>query len=53
VTIEEGPAAWTVRQALHDPEGDHDWGIEATVDLDASNEAGEAVVRVTRVGTLS
>ncbi|MDO4136157.1 DEAD/DEAH box helicase [Clavibacter michiganensis] len=53
VTIEEGPTAWTVRQALHDPEGDHDWGIEATVDLDASNEAGEAVVRVTRVGTLS
>jgi superfamily II RNA helicase len=53
VTITEGPTEWTVRQALHDPEGDHDWGIEAVVDLDASNEAGEAVVRVTRVGTLS
>jgi hypothetical protein len=53
VTITEAPGEWTVRQALHDPEGDHDWGIEAVVDLAASDEAGEAVVRVTRVGTLS
>ena len=31
-------------QTIHDPEGDHDWVIEAVVDLDASDEAGEPVV---------
>jgi len=36
---------WRVVQTLHDPEGHHDWVIEATVDLAASDEAGEAVVR--------
>ena len=35
---------WSLRQTLHDPAGDHDWVIEATVDLDASDAAGEAVV---------
>jgi superfamily II RNA helicase len=35
---------WEVRQTLHDPEGDHDWVIEAVVDLDASDDAGEPVV---------
>jgi hypothetical protein len=35
---------WEARQTLHDPEGDHDWVIEAVVDLDASDEAGEPVV---------
>ena len=28
----------------HDPEGHHDWVIEAVVDLDASDEAGELVL---------
>ena len=32
--------------------GDHDWGISAVVDLDASDEAGAAVLRVTDVGQL-
>jgi len=36
---------WRVVQTLHDPEGHHDWVIEAVVDLAASDEAGEAVVR--------
>jgi hypothetical protein len=36
---------WRVVQTLHDPEGHHDWVIEALVDLAASDEAGEAVVR--------
>jgi hypothetical protein len=43
---------WNVRQILDDPAGDHDWGISAVVDLDASDEAGAAVVRVTDVGQL-
>ena len=36
--------ALAVRQTLDDPEGHHDWVIEAIVDLDASDEVGEAVV---------
>ena len=50
--IEQGAEQWTVRQILDDPAGDHDWGISATVDLAASDEAGEAVIRVTRVDRL-
>jgi superfamily II RNA helicase len=48
--IEQGPAEWTVRQVFEDPQGDHDWGIEATVDLAASDEAGTAAITVTAVG---
>lgn len=50
--LDEGPAVWTVRQIFSDPAGDHDWGISATVDMDESNEAGEAVLRVTGVNRL-
>ena len=50
--LDEGPQAWLVRQIFDDPAGDHDWGISAEVDLAASDEAGEAVVRVTEVGQL-
>jgi superfamily II RNA helicase len=50
--LDEGPAVWTVRQIFSDPAGDHDWGISATVDLEESNEAGEAVLRVTGVNRL-
>ncbi len=46
IIIEEGPEAWTVRQILDDPAGDHDWGIRAVVDLAESAEQGVAVVRV-------
>ncbi|MGH3282869.1 MAG: DUF3516 domain-containing protein, partial [Trebonia sp.] len=50
--IDEGKTTWTVRQIFDDPAGDHDWGISATVDLAASDEAGAAVIRVTDVGQL-
>jgi superfamily II RNA helicase len=36
---------WTVRQIIHDLEAHHDWAIVATVDLDASDAAGEPVIR--------
>ncbi|HEV7706681.1 MAG TPA: DUF3516 domain-containing protein [Asanoa sp.] len=49
--IEEKPDRWEVRQIFDDPEEDHDWAIEATVDLAASDSAGVASVTVTRVGT--
>ena len=50
--IDETGPAWTVRQILDDPDGNHDWGISAVIDLAASDEAGEAVVRVTAVDRL-
>ena len=50
--LEEQPGAWAARQIFDDPAGDHDWGFSATVDLDASDEAGVAVVTVTSVGQL-
>ncbi|MFE9815288.1 DEAD/DEAH box helicase [Streptomyces sp. NPDC005773] len=43
---------WRVRQTFADPNGDHDWGISAEVDLAASDEEGRAIVRVTSVGQL-
>jgi len=43
---------WRVKQILDDPDGNHDWQIWAEIDLAASDEVGEAVVRVTRVGAL-
>jgi superfamily II RNA helicase len=57
--IDDGPAArspdlfivtddWRVRQIIHDPEGNHDWAIVAVVDLDASDAAGEPVIRTER-----
>jgi len=47
--VTEGDGAWSVRQVLDDPDGDHDWAIVATVDLAASDEAGEPVVEVLAV----
>jgi hypothetical protein len=50
--IDEAAPAWSLRQIFDDPAGDHDWGISAQVDLAASEEAGQAVLRVTDVGQL-
>lgn len=36
--------SWSVVQTLHDPEGHHDWIIEALIDVDASDELGELVL---------
>ena len=41
---------WTVRQIIDDPEDNHDWAIVATVDLDASDAAGEPVIRTLSCG---
>jgi hypothetical protein len=35
---------WRVRQTLADPADDHDWVIEAQVDLDATDAVGELVL---------
>jgi superfamily II RNA helicase len=50
--LDEQPRTWTARQIFDDPAGDHDWGFSATIDLDASDEAGVAVVTVTSIGQL-
>ena len=52
IEIAEQPGTWVVRQVLHDPAGHHDWGIDATVDLAASDEQGVAVVQVLGVTQL-
>ncbi len=50
--LEELASTWSARQIFDDPEGDHDWGFSANVDLAASDEAGVAVIKVTSVGQL-
>ncbi|WP_456821111.1 DEAD/DEAH box helicase [Cellulomonas sp. URHB0016] len=50
--VTPGAATWQVRQLLDDPEGDHDWRIDATVDLAGSDETGEVQLRVVAVGPL-
>jgi hypothetical protein len=50
VLIRRGPESWFVRQIFDDPEGDRDWGLSATVDLAASDEAGEPVLTVDQLG---
>ena len=56
LTIDRSGASegtWSFRQVLDDPAHDHDWAIEGTVDLAASDEAGEAVIEVRRVGAFT
>ncbi len=46
-----GAGRWSARQIIDDPEGHHDFAIVATVDLDASDAAGELVLRTESFGT--
>ncbi|WP_102159987.1 DEAD/DEAH box helicase [Zhihengliuella halotolerans] len=50
--VTKEPKRWVVRQIFKDPAGNNDWGIDAYVDLAASDEAGAAVVTVTGIGRL-
>ena len=43
---------WHVHQILSDPEGDHDFGIMADVDLDATQEEGNVVFVNYRAGSI-
>ena len=52
LTFDKEPRTWKVRQILDDPAGYHEWAIEATVDLGASDEVGTAVCHVDRVARL-
>ena len=44
-----GSRAWSARQIIKDPDGDHAYQFVATVDLDASDEAGEVRLSDLRV----
>lgn len=50
--VEEQPGAWRVVQRLDDPDQHRDWALTCVVDLAASDEAGEPVVRVTSLGEI-
>jgi len=52
LVFDRSPDRWRVRQILDDPAGDHDWGIDVEVDLAASDEEGEAVLRVDSFGRM-
>ena len=40
---ENSEHAWKVRQIIDDSDGDHDWAVTGTVDLDATQSSGEVV----------
>jgi superfamily II RNA helicase len=44
--VEEHPGYWEVQQIIDDPEGNHDWRITASVDLNASDEAADLVLEM-------
>jgi len=46
-------ASWRVQQMLVDPEGLNDWVAELDVDLAASRELGEPVLKLLRLGSLA
>ena len=50
--IDRQPDVWRVRQILDDPAGDHDWGFDVEVDLEASDEEGAAVLRMVDAGRM-
>ena len=50
--IERAPGLWRVRQILDDPAGEHDWGFDVEVDLEASDEEGVAVVQMVDAGRM-
>lgn len=41
---------WRVRQIIDDSDGDHDWAITGTIDLDATQESGEVIFHDYAVG---
>ncbi|HIY24156.1 MAG TPA: DUF3516 domain-containing protein [Candidatus Brachybacterium merdigallinarum] len=51
--ITEESKIWRIRQVLDDPDRNHDWAIEAELDLEATDEAGEPVLTITHVGDIS
>ncbi len=53
VTTSDDRASWRVQQMLVDPDGHNDWVMELEVDLAASRETGQPVLRLLRLGSLA
>lgn len=57
IRIDENPEGlvgfWAVQQVFDDPEGHHDYGINARVDLAASDDDGFPVILVDNVGPIT
>jgi superfamily II RNA helicase len=51
--IDQKPDRWVVRQILDDPAGDHDWALNADIDLAESDRIGAAAVHLTSVAQLN
>ncbi len=49
---ERSAHVWHVHQVLSDTDGDHDFGIWADVDLDATQQEGEVVFKALRAGSV-
>jgi hypothetical protein len=52
VGVSDDRATWRVQRMLVDPEGLDDWVLEIEVDLAASGELGEPVLKLLRLGRL-
>ena len=50
--VTEQGNTWMLRQVFDDPAGDHDWRIDAELDVTASEAVGEPVLRIVAVGRL-
>lgn len=50
LTLEEGEIRWEFAQVLLDPEGDDDWVIVGSVEIDASRQLARPILIVTRIG---
>ena len=48
----EDRSTWRVQQMLVDPEGLNDWVAELEIDIPASRESGEPVLKLLRLGSL-
>jgi hypothetical protein len=53
VAASDDGTRWRVEQMLVDPEMDNDWVAEFEIDLAASRDADEPVVRLSRIGSLA
>jgi hypothetical protein len=49
----EDKKTWRVQQVLVDPEGHNDWVAEFAVDLSASREAKEPIMKLKRIGSVA
>lgn len=57
IRIQENPAGlkgfWQVQQVFDDPDGNHDYGINARIDLASSDQEGFPVVLIDNVGPIT